>query len=128
MASGNDPRAWFEAKVRELTSNSFKALEDAMEAGENITKHNIETRGTIKTGKRGRVETGEMRDSVQSDTVKQGQDTIIGRFGWLEKKPFYAEFQEDGTKYIEPMYALSDAAEEVLQDYLKDMEGIVRDA
>lgn len=128
MASGTDPRAWFEAKVRQLTSESFNALEDAMEAGENITKHNIETRGTIKSGKRGRVETGEMRDSVQSDTVKQGPDVMIGRFGWLEKKPFYAEFQEDGTKYIEPMYALSDAAEEVKIDYLEKMEGIVRDA
>lgn len=128
MASGPDPRAWFEAKVRKLTAESFQSLEDAMEAGENITKHHIETRGTEGTGKRGRVDTGEMRDRVTSDAVKQGSDVMIGRFGWIEKKPFYAEFQEDGTKYIEPMYALSDAAEEVLQDYLRDMDGIVRDA
>lgn len=126
MATG--PRAWFEGKVRELTEAAVDALEEAMEAGENITKHHIETRGTARSGKRGRVETGEMRDSVSSDTVRSSKDEAIGRFGWINRTPYWARFQEAGTKYIEPMWALSDAAEEVKIDYLNAMDEVVRDA
>lgn len=117
--------AWFEAKVRELNKGTMQALENAMEAGENITKHNIETRGTEKSGKRGRIETGEMLNSVESEVERRSDSEAIGKFGWINKKPEWVKYQEPGTKYIEPMWALSDAAEEVLVDYLRDMDETV---
>lgn len=121
-------RAWFEGKVRAINAASRRALEDAMEAGENITKHHIETRGTEGTGKRGRIETGKMLNSVDHSVKNTGPDSMEGRFGWLNQQPAWALYQEYGTKYIEPMYALSDAFEEVKIDYLRDMEDAVRDA
>lgn len=120
--------AWFDGKVDALNRKSFKALREAMEAGENVTKHNIENRGTDKSGKRGRIDTGKMRDSVESEAKLVSKDEAIGKFGWIDKKPFYVEFQEPGTERIPAMWALSDAAEEILQDYLHEMDGIVKDA
>lgn len=119
---------WLNTRIGRLSKGSVDALEDAMEAGENITKHNISTRGTEGTGKRGRIETGTMRDEVGSKVTRLGRGEAEGRFGWLEKGPYYTPYQEQGTKNIEPMYALSDAAEEVWEDYLKDMGNVVRES
>lgn len=128
MTSSKDVMAWLNAKIGRLDKGSMDALSEAMEAGENITKHNIETRGTEGTGKRGRVETGKMRDSVGSEAKRTGLGRAEGRFGWLQKGPYYTPYQEEGTKNIEPMYALSDAAEEVQQDYIRHMDNVVKDA
>lgn len=128
MTTGADLTLWLESKLKRLTDGSVRALSEAMEAGENITKHNIETRGTEASGKRGRIDTGKMLDKVDSKTEILGDGEAEGRFGWTDKEPFYARFQEDGTRFIEPMYALSDAAEEVLVDYLSEMDDVVRGA
>lgn len=124
QAAGN----WFEGKVDEINRRNFRSLQNAMKEGEQVTQTFIATRGTAGTGKQGRVDTGKMLESVDSDTRLQGSDEAEGRFGWLNKKPFYAEFQEAGTKYIEPMYALSDAAEIVVDELIKDLRQNVRDA
>lgn len=120
--------AWFEAKVNEINRKNFRSLQNAMKDGEETTQTFIATRGTAGTGKQGRVDTGRMLDSVDSEAKLQGRDEAVGRFGWLDKKPFYAEFQEAGTQYIEPMYALSDAAEIVLDELVKDIRDNVKDA
>lgn len=108
--------AWFDRKVDNLNRRTFRALDDSMKEGEEITQTFIATRGTSGTGKQGRVDTGKMLDSVGSDAKLLNKDEAEGRFGWLNEQPFYAEFQEAGTQYIEPMYALSDAAEIVKQE------------
>lgn len=120
--------AWFEAKVDEINRKNFRSLQNAMTDGEEITQTFIATRGTAGTGKQGRVDTGKMLESVDSSTTLQSKDEAIGKFGWLEKKPTYAEFQEAGTRYIEPMYALSDAAEIVKVQLVKDISNNVKDA
>lgn len=120
--------AWFEAKVNEINRRNFAALRSAMKDGEQTTQTFIATRGTAGTGKQGRVDTGKMLESVESEANLQGRDEAIGRFGWLDKKPFYAEFQEAGTKYIAPMYALSDAAEIVKAELIKDINDNVKGA
>lgn len=119
---------WFEAKVNEMNRKNFRSLQNAMSEGEEITQTFIATRGTEGTGKQGRVDTGNMLESVDSDTKLEGPDEAIGRFGWLEKKPFYAKYQEPGTKYIAPMYALSDAAEIVKDELIRDISNNVRGA
>lgn len=119
---------WFEAKVESITRKNFQSLRNAMKDGQEITQTFIATRGTPGTGKQGRVDTGKMLDSVDSDAKLQNADEAIGRFGWLEQKPFYAEFQEAGTKYIAPMYALSDAAEIVKDEFIRDIGKNVKDA
>lgn len=120
--------AWFEAKVDEINRRNFRSLQKSMKDGEETTQTFIATRGTSGTGKQGRVDTGRMLESVDSEAELKGSDRAEGRFGWLEKKPFYAEFQEAGTQYIEPMYALSDAAEIVVPELIRELRNNVKDA
>lgn len=108
--------SWFDRKVENLNRRTFRALDESMKEGEEITQTFIATRGTSGTGKQGRVDTGKMLDSVGSEAKLLNKDEAEGRFGWLNEQPFYAKFQEPGTQYIEPMYALSDAAEITIQE------------
>lgn len=124
----NAAGTWFTAKVEAITRGNYRALSDNMKDGEEITQTFIATRGTEKSGKQGRIDTGAMLDAVDSDTKLVSKDEAVGRFGWLEKKPFYAPYQEDGTQYIAPMYALSDAAEIVKLQLIKDISDNVKDA
>lgn len=119
---------WFEAKVNKINRQTIKALETNMKDGEEITQTFIATRGTPGTGKQGRVDTGLMLESVESETQAMGPDEVIGRFGWIDKKPFYAEYQEAGTPYIPPMYALQDAGDIIKRQLVKDISDAVKDA
>lgn len=119
---------WFEVKVNEINRKNYRALQESMKDGEETTQTFIATRGTPGTGKQGRVDTGAMLNAVDSDTHLKSRDEAEGRFGWLDKKPYYAEYQEDGTKYIPPMYALQDAAEIVKAELLRKVRENVRDA
>lgn len=120
--------AWFQAKVDQINRKNYAALRKNMNDGEEITQTFIATRGTEKSGKQGRIDTGAMLDAVDSDTQLKSKEEAIGRFGWLKEKPTYAPYQEDGTKYIAPMYALSDAAEIVKIQLMKDISDNVKDA
>lgn len=125
---GRAAGSWFEEKVRDLNRKTFRALQENMKDGEEITQTFIATRGTPGTGKQGRVDTGKMLDSVSSQATLKNQDEAEGRFGWINKTPFYAEFQEAGTRYIAPMYALSDAAEIVIKQLRQDIGEAVKEA
>lgn len=120
--------SWFQAKVDEINRKNFAALRENMKDGEEITQTFIATRGTEKSGKQGRVDTGAMLDAVDSDAKLVGKDEAIGRFGWLKKTPSYTKYQEAGTQYIAPMYALSDAAEIVRMQLIKDINDSVKGA
>lgn len=120
--------SWFDRKVENLNRRTYRALRGSMQEGEEITQTFIATRGTSGTGKQGRVDTGKMLESVGSDTQLINQDEAEGRFGWLNEQPFYAEFQEAGTQYIEPMYALSDAAEITIQELDRKLGDAIRGA
>lgn len=116
-SSGDRPDLWFREKVESIQKEARSALAGAAQEGEQITKHHIETRGTAKSGKRGRVDTGTMRDSVDSAVTVDRKDLVRSEFGWLGQTPFYAKFQELGTDQgIEGMYALTDAFQEVTQN------------
>lgn len=126
--SGADAVAWFETKLREINRGAFRAISEAAEAGENITKHHIATRGTAKSGKRGRIDSGAMHDLVGSEAHLINADLAEGKFGWLGESPRWAEYQELGTEYIQPMYALADAAEEVGEDYVEEIRKVIKNA
>lgn len=128
MVKGDDPGAWFTAKVAELNRKNFRALDNAMRGGESVTKNLISTRGTPKSGKTGRIDTGKMRDSVDSETKLDNADEATGRFGWTAESPYYALYQEYGTSTIPAMYALTDAAEIAKTQLLRDINNNVKDA
>lgn len=120
--------SWFDRKVDNLNRRTFRALDESMKEGEEITQTFIATRGTSGTGKQGRVDTGKMLDSVGSEAKLLNSEEAEGRFGWLNEQPFYAEFQEAGTKYIEPMYALSDASEIAIQELERKLGDAIKGA
>lgn len=129
MAQGFGPAvlAWFEAKVDSLQDGN---RESAIKAGDEIadkTKQYISTRGTAKSGKQGRIETGAMLNSVDSQVEKDTPSEVEVHAGYHDA-PFYTAFQELGTARIEAMYALTDAAEEILPKLAKDVSQNVRNA
>lgn len=129
MATGFGPAvlAWFNAKVDSLEDGNREA---AIEAGDEIvnkTKQYISTRGTAKSGKQGRIETHAMINSVESDVTEDKPDLVEVKAGYHDA-PFYTVFQELGTARIQAMYAITDAAEEVLPKLAKDISKNVRNA
>lgn len=87
------------------------ALDAGIELAKNRGKGYISSRGTEKSGKAGRVETGNMLQSFDG-AVTNGRNEISGEVGWLDELPDYAIFQEYGTQFVSAMYALRDASEE----------------
>lgn len=121
--------AWFEANVSKISREAADAVEDAVDKGKEVMRYHIETRGTAKSGKRGRVETGNMRDKVQSRMEKVTPREVSGRFGWLDPE-LYFQLQERGFNHVgggqvEGMYALTDAFEETTADLLPELRRIV---
>ena len=113
--------AWFEESVNSAMGDVNDIVADAIEEGENITKHNIETRGTAKSGK--------MRDAVNSQMTKSGKRDAEGKFGWIDGYEDYYGYQEGGFDHVggvtvEGMYALTDAGEEVWQNVVADVKRV----
>lgn len=132
MASSGNLATWLQSKLKEIEGIIHETAETAAESGEAITKHHIETRGTAKSGKRGRVETGTMRDKVTSRVSEVSPTSATASFGWLDGAPFYAKYQEPGFNHIggvkvEGMYALTDAKDEVVADLKDDLRRKLRD-
>ena len=75
---------------------------------------NMRRRGEGIVRSKSRVDTGAMKRQV-TGTGDFGTDILKITFGWEELAPYYAPFQEFGTrKGIEPMYAVFDAYNMVL--------------
>lgn len=122
---------WFRGKIEAIEKGNAEIIAETAHRGEEITKHHIESRGISK---RGRVETGKMRDSITSRVVTDSADRVQAHFGWLETREDYFAYQEGGFRHkgsgqdIPGMYALVDAAEEVFEDMKEDIRKNVRDA
>lgn len=101
--------AWFEAKVDNLQENTRNAVIDLTREGAELTEHHVRTRGIHKPG---RIDTGAMVDSVGWSIDKDTSEELETSFGF-KGAPFYTVFQEYGTRAIAPMYALTDAADEI---------------
>ena len=133
MSENFNANAWFEGKVKELSRRTRRAFREAVKDGEELTKDNIETRGTTKSGKRGRIESGAMRDSVDSKITKENQEEIEGWFGYKDG-PYWTAFQEPGFvhygsgQFVEGTYALTDAGAEIIQNLKEDIDKIVKDS
>lgn len=110
--------------IREELNGVFEDVSDAVEEtlklGKATVKEYISTRGTEKSGKAGRIETGKMLASVRSRKVRFNRSTAEGFFG-LGQGPEYSKFQEYGFthnrtgKWVEGMFAVVDSREVALQ-------------
>ena len=106
----------------EVASEAQKLVSEAMNIGAETQRQIIETSGTPKSGKQGRIETGLMRNSVQSAGADRVGNTIEGKFGWRDPDPYFL-YQERGFTHawsgedIVPMHAL-------LQGFVKAREHV----
>lgn len=130
---GTTAQTWFEGLTRNMISGIETVITSAVKEGEEIVKDNIETRGTFKSGKRGRIDTGEMRDAVDSRVTSQGNRGVTGSFGWIGNFEDYFGYQEDGFIHlggveVQGMYAISDAAEEVFRNIDDSIDQVIRNA
>jgi hypothetical protein len=128
--SGQDFLNWYERRVKEITNASREAVREAADDGADFVRSAIETRGTMRSGKRGRIETGRMLNAVTSGTVRDSEDEIESRFGWLDDRELYFALQNVGFTHrsgvqVEGMYALEDAKDEVVRKLDREIDRIV---
>lgn len=103
-------------------------IEDVTLFGEDRMREIIETaitatgvRRAESGGHPGRVESGDMIDSISTDIDLIGKNRIEGTFGWIDKLDPYFLYQEYGTNDIDAMRALQQAyieAREMMLDKL----------
>lgn len=113
-----------ERKMKNILQAGRQITQDNGEYGAELVRDVIETSGTVKTGKRGRIETGEMLAGVDSEytNTSDGGEATYG----FTRPTYYATYQEYGTQYIEPMHALDDAYPNVEVDFKRDIDKMMR--
>lgn len=131
----------FVFNIDRMTKEVGEAVQDAVIEGEKLVKERIETSGLGVEWKRshngrtmsspGRVDTRQMLDSVESDFKVEGNGAV-GRFGWLTTFERYFGLQEGGffhkqaNRKIRGMYAMQDAADQVMETLEQRIDGILR--
>lgn len=75
-----------------------------------------------------RIRTGHMIGSVGHRMKTASGGVIEGEFGWTAAGDQYFRYQERGTSYIAPMYALADAGTQVGAQFYSVVAAAVRRA
>lgn len=134
----------FEDRFREsrITQELKFAMEDTVEFTKEVIVDAIENSGTDRqwvrpwygrthSGK-GRVDTGEMRDSVNTEVTVLTDGVVEGKVGWLDGSPAYAEFQELGFRhwitgeFIQGMMSLREGAEQGSEEAIRLLDEAAR--
>lgn len=131
--SGAEIVRWFRGKRKDVEEAAVGVLYDAAIEGEQTMQHLIATRGTAKSGKAGRIDTGRMHDAVTSRVVRRSDGAQLD-IGWIRDREDYFLMQEGGFFNVaagvdvEGMYALQDTAEMVFNKLDNDIERAIRNA
>lgn len=131
VGSGADD--WFDDVTKRQSKKIGGIVESAVKEGAEVTKFYISNSGTPKSGKRGRIETGLMRDSVRSSVPVKTRRTVVGIFGWIKTFKDYFGYQEEGFNHfsgvrVEGMYALTRAGDDMLKKVKKKIEEALKNA
>lgn len=111
-------------KMRSVIEQGRQIVRENGEYGAELVRDVVETSGTMKSGKRGRIDTGDMLGSVDDD-YRDIPDGGESRYGFLNA-PEYTKYQEVGTQYIEPMQAIPEAREQVDIDFENDIDRMMK--
>lgn len=110
-------------RFRQAINTLPEAKSDMADLGKQVAQtmqHNIESRGTaysayrssvLGRGTGGRHDTGTMVDAVDS-RVTAYSGVVNAEAGWINDFEQYFNYQEKGTRQVEAMHALADAAQE----------------
>ena len=133
---------WADRSADEVSVTAQAILESTISEAAFLMRETIMTKGTNKDWGRSwpsraqgrksrsteaRFDTGEMRDSVQSNVLRSSKNFVSGEFGWLNNQQKYFKLQDKGFTHrngaeIPAMNALRDAftyAVTTVQDRLK---------
>ena len=127
MASSGGMASWFQNKLKDIEEIIHDTADSAASEGETLVKTFVENRGTAKSGKKGRIETGAMRDAVSGKVTEKKIASATAEFGWIDGLPPYTKFQELGTATIEGMYTLADAKDIVTASVEEQLKRKLRD-
>lgn len=129
---------WGRDIIEQISGMNEIALEDASAFGADLMTGFIASRPTSwmaeVRGKTGRIETGQMINSVSNKFSKNSKDRWTAAFGWLDVQEDYFLTQEYGGKnsyngkQIEAMNALSDAAQQAWDALKFELEDNARGA
>lgn len=126
--------AFFHRIVNNIEDSMRQAVRDGVQDGKETVELFVATRGTEKSGKQGRIDTGAMIDSVNGEVTKDTPTEVEGRFGFIDNPPDWTKYQEDGFVHVgsgmpvEGMHALSDAADIIFRQVQQDIEKGMRNA
>lgn len=118
-----------EAKMKRVIERGSEIVRDNGEYGAELVRDTVETSGTMKSGKRGRIDTGAMLGSVNDrfETIPNGAQST---YGFLNS-PDYTKFQEFGNSEFavafDGMFAIDDAAANVEVDFKNDIDRMMKD-
>lgn len=119
LATNTNANGWFQEKLNGIYEAMQEVARAAGEEGEVLVKEHVSTRGTAKSGKRGRIETGAMISSVSNEYRRENESSAEVKFGWISGFPSYTAHQELGFnhvnsgEYIEGMHTLADTRDQV---------------
>ena len=129
---------WDGVNEKKIADGMRKAMEETVSFTKEVIVDTIETSGTDKQWSRswggrtgsgaGRVNTGNMRNSVGTDVKVLRNNIVEGRAGWLKGTPEYAKFQELGFRhwitgeFIAGMHSLLEGATQGTEEALRQLE------
>lgn len=103
--------------LNQLRTRYLRRMEQVLEEAVDDYQLFTATRGTEKSGKPGRIESGKMYDEVSYRVWQDSDGSIHGELGFLDGGELYEFLQTDtgfrhwiSGEFIEPTYALRDAA------------------
>lgn len=109
---GGTPNSPYDAGLDAFVIDHLNASRQSMV----LTLSNMRRKGEGIVRSRSRVDTGNMKSKVKG-TGDFGTDVLKISFGWETADPYYAPFQEFGTRRgIKPMMAVYEAYNTVLRD------------
>lgn len=116
--------------VPDTLDQAEEIMDETVQEGAAMMRRYIETRGTERSGKTGRIETGSMRDNVEHNTQRFAK-SVRGEFGWGVaggRHEDYYEYQEHGFRWmgrddihVPPMHALLDATIQMREKFFARM-------
>lgn len=117
-------------KMQAIVQRGREIVRENGEYGAELVRDVVETSGTAKSGKRGRIETGAMLAGVDSQ-YKDLADGGEARYGFLNPMP-YTKFQEFGFDHlggahVEGMFAVDDAHSNIEVDFRRDISRMMKE-
>jgi len=116
---------WSEEIRKRILEEVGKIMDEVMTDAAAKMRDFISSRGLPNSAGAGRIESGNMLNSVDSQIMVNGA-VIEGTFGWLEGGEVYFLAQEEGAVLwnggvIMPMLALYDAGQWAIQEFISKL-------